>query len=101
MREIAQLQEMQTAVTDGYIPAHLGESGLTAELDTLRERKMELETRMHQMQETRRELMQQLEHLMRVLKVPITVNIGYNVLSFITYHFCGTRVHFPCKILRL
>ena len=42
----------------------------------------------------------------KIVVEPSTVNIAYNVLaytvlSFKTYHFCGTRVHFLCKILRL
>lgn len=69
MREISAIQAMQTAVNDGYVPSYLSDSGLNTELDSLRERKGELESRMQQMQDTRRELMGQLEHLMRVLKV--------------------------------
>lgn len=45
------------------------DSGITVELDTLRQRKMELEQRMEQLQDTRRDLMGQLESLMKVLKV--------------------------------
>jgi hypothetical protein len=47
----------------------VAESGLSSELDTLRQRKFELEQRMRLLQDTRRDLVGQLEHLMRVLKV--------------------------------
>lgn len=55
------------------------ESGLTVELDTLRHRKYELEGRMQQLQDTRHDLMGQLESLMKVLRVIFQFS---NICSF-------------------
>ena len=43
--------------------------GVTNELETLRLRKVELEFRLNELQETRKDLMSELEELMKVLKV--------------------------------
>ena len=44
------------------------------ELETLRMRKVELEFRLNELQETRKDLMSELEELMKLLKVQGTVN---------------------------
>ena len=73
LREIQQIAAMQQAHQAQM--ANLGqysevdESGLTIELDTLRQRKLELEQRMRALQDGRHDLVLQLEHLMKVLKV--------------------------------
>lgn len=57
----------------------VADSGLNVELGTLRQRKYDLEQRMRQLQDSRRDLVGQLEHLMRVLKVSIR-NVPLNKL---------------------
>ena len=49
----------------------VADSGLNVELGTLRQRKYDLEQRMRQLQDSRRDLVGQLEHLMRMLKVRV------------------------------
>lgn len=53
----------------GSLSGDTGGPGLVSELTALRQRKDELEGRMMGLQDSRRELMGQLEGLMRVLKV--------------------------------
>lgn len=65
LREIHHLQTLRNATS---LPSGTDGGGLNSELDTLRYRKMELEGRMQSLQDTRRELMVQLENLMRVLR---------------------------------
>lgn len=73
MREIQRLRlEQETFATDignttSYNPT------LLAELRLLRQRKEELESRMAALQESRKDLMVQLENLMKLLKVIIAV----------------------------
>ncbi len=62
LREIQELEAMRLASGGS-------ETGLSSELDTLRHRKLELERRMQRLQDTRHDLMRQLETLMRLLKV--------------------------------
>lgn len=69
LREIQRLQAMHTASSLSGSMMGSADSGITVELDTLRQRKMELEQRMEHLQDTRRDLMGQLETLMKVLKV--------------------------------
>ena len=66
LREIQTVQDLRNAT---LMEGGGAESGLNSELDGLRHRKMELENRMGGLQDTRRDLMGQLEHLMRVLRV--------------------------------
>ena len=47
--------------------------GASSELETLRARKMELEIRLNELQQTRKDLMTELEELMKVLKVQGTM----------------------------
>ncbi|VDP08813.1 unnamed protein product [Soboliphyme baturini] len=71
LREIQKLQAMQSANSLAGMSAAAGsaENGLALELDSLRQRKTELELRMEQLRDTRQELMSQLESLMQVLKL--------------------------------
>ena len=48
--------------------------GASSELESLRARKMELEFRLNELQQTRKDLMTELEELMKVLKVQGTMN---------------------------
>ena len=59
-----------------------------SELKVLRQRKDELEMRMSALQETRRELMVQLEGLMKLLKVLLAYSFGDN---------CALIVKLPCR----
>ena len=73
MREIQRLrieQEAHAKVTPDIQPRN---PTLLAELRLLRQRRDELEARMAALQESRRELMVQLEGLMKLLKVGETI----------------------------
>ena len=78
MREIQRLRQEQEAFAQESSGAGAGSDGgpgsqynptLLAELRLLRQRKDELEGRMHALQESRKDLMVQLETLMKLLKV--------------------------------
>ena len=73
MSEIARLRQEQEAhaalAPDGAYAKHHSNPTLLAELRLLRQRRDELEARMGALQESRRELMVQLESLMKLLKV--------------------------------
>ncbi|KRY73833.1 Dystrobrevin-1, partial [Trichinella pseudospiralis] len=72
LREIHRLQAMQSATNLSMMSTSaVGENGATAELDNLRLRKTELEIRMQQLQDTRKDLLMQLEGLMKVLKTQL------------------------------
>ena len=84
MNEIRKLkQEHEEAIKNAQ---QLGcDPSLLTELRVLRQRKDELEMRMSALQETRRELMVQLEGLMKLLKVS-----GYPFFyfsNFFNFHF--------------
>jgi len=66
MREIARLRQNRATVQDLEKEQN---PGVTNELETLRMRKVELEFRLNELQETRKDLMSELEELMKVLKV--------------------------------
>jgi len=66
MREIARLRQNRATVQDLEKETN---PGVTNELETLRLRKVELEFRLNELQETRKDLMSELEELMKVLKV--------------------------------
>ncbi|KFD70801.1 hypothetical protein M514_01246 [Trichuris suis] len=69
LREIHRLQAMQSATSLSALSASgTGDEGVAAELDSLRARKAELELRMQHLQDTRKDLLEQLEGLMKVLK---------------------------------
>lgn len=68
MREIQRLRLEQEAHAKNTADAQYNPT-LLAELRLLRQRKDELETRMQALQESRKELMIQLEGLMKLLKV--------------------------------
>lgn len=63
MREIARLRQNRATVAD--MERGAGRGGGT-ELETLRMRKVELEFRLNELQETRKDLMSELEELMKV-----------------------------------
>ncbi|KRY13061.1 Dystrobrevin-1 [Trichinella patagoniensis] len=72
LREIHRLQAMQSATNLSMMSTSaVGENGATVELDNLRLRKTELEIRMQQLQDTRKDLLMQLEGLMKVLKTQL------------------------------
>lgn len=66
MREIARLRQNRATVQDLEKEQN---PGVTNELESLRLRKVELEFRLNELQETRKDLMSELEELMKVLKV--------------------------------
>ena len=68
MREIHRLRSEQEAHARSTEDAQYNPT-LLAELRQLRQRKEELESRMSALQDSRKELMQQLEGLMKLLKV--------------------------------
>jgi len=68
MREIQRLRAEQEAHAKSTADAQYNPT-LLAELRLLRQRKDELESRMQALQESRKELMVQLEGLMKLLKV--------------------------------
>jgi len=68
MREIARLRQNRATVADMEKNPGSGR-GAGAELESLRMRKVELEFRLNELQETRKDLMCELEELMKVLKV--------------------------------
>lgn len=82
MREIVRLrkqQEQEDALQNEQNPT------LLAELRALRQRKEELESHLSTLQESRRELMVQLEALMKMLKV------GFLSVSFIIKVCCALK----------
>ena len=56
--------------------------GSSSELETLRVRKMELEMRLNELQQTRKDLMTELEELMKVLKVQGTMPVTHQSAKF-------------------
>jgi len=73
MREIARLRQNRATVADMEKNPGSGR-GAGAELESLRMRKVELEFRLNELQETRKDLMCELEELMKVLKVQGSAN---------------------------
>jgi len=73
MREIARLRQNRATVADLEKNPSDGR-GAGAELEDLRVRKVELEFRLNELQETRKDLMSELEELMKLLKVQGSVN---------------------------
>ena len=69
MHEIQRLRMEQEAHAKATPEGHQRNPTLLAELRLLRQRRDELEARMSALQESRRELMVQLEGLMKLLKV--------------------------------
>ena len=63
MREIARLRQNRATVAD---MEKSGSRGAGTELESLRMRKVELEFRLNELQETRKDLMSELEELMKV-----------------------------------
>lgn len=86
MREIQRLRLEQEAHAKSTADAQYNPT-LLAELRLLRQRKDELENRMQALQESRKELMLQLESLMKLLKV------GYHGNS--SQQWCDVLVLFP------
>ncbi|KAK7501081.1 hypothetical protein BaRGS_00007566, partial [Batillaria attramentaria] len=72
MREIQRLRLEQEAFANETESGATYNPTLLAELRLLRQRKDELETRMSALQESRKDLMVQLESLMKLLKSPIS-----------------------------
>jgi len=66
MREIQRLRQHRAKVRDMEESVY---PGTVSELSNLRQRKMELEMRLGSLQETRKDLMVELEELMKILKV--------------------------------
>ena len=72
LREIQRLrQEQEQQAKFGSEHRHTSNPTLLAELRLLRQRRDELEARMQALQDSRRELMVQLEGLMKLLKVGV------------------------------
>lgn len=69
LRELSSLEQQVGRVSQLVSPEFQNLSDSTGQLNGLRERKVELEAKMKVMQQTRRELMQQLEQLMTQLNV--------------------------------
>lgn len=74
MREIQRLRIEQEATGKAHTDMQANPT-LLAELRLLRQRKDELEGRMSSLQDSRRDLMKQLEGLMKLLKVRFQINI--------------------------
>ena len=73
MREIARLRQNRATVADMEKNPGSGR-GAGAELESLRMRKVELEFRLNELQETRKDLMCELEELMKV-KISVLENL--------------------------
>ena len=92
MREIQRLRVEQEAFA-----AREGEGGspynptLLAELRLLRQRKDELESRMAALQESRKDLMVQLETLMKVLKVKV-LHFSVNLTLLLSSHLTLRKI---------
>ena len=85
MREIQRLRAEQEAHAKSTADAQYNPT-LFAELRLLRQRKDELESRMQALQESRKELMVQLEGLMKLLKVTAKYFIdGVVIMSHDTF----------------
>lgn len=82
MREIQRLRVEQESFAYDAVDAQYNPT-LLAELKLLRQRKDELENRMQSLQESRKELMVQLDGLMKLLKVYYTEMSKKHTVNFL------------------
>ena len=88
LREVREASDQSNGTTTD--PAQM------EELQALRQKKDELELRMSSLQETRKELMSQLEGLMSILKVSVILFLKSSILlfKFLQFHQCIASLEF-------